>query len=247
MKMASHWYPQADEIVAVCDGVADDLSESLGVPRHRITTVYNPLPLDSIDELAKAEPQHPWLVDNSVPLIVTVGRLTPQKDHATLLRAVSRLNQARACRLIIIGEGGQRSRLEGLISSLGLEKSVQLIGNTSNPFSYVARSNVFVLSSAWEGFPNVLLEALACRTPIVSTDADGGGPAELLQGGRFGRLVPVGAPEQLASAIREALADPGDVQSGRRHVQAFTIERACKLYAGLMLPANIELEPKQHR
>lgn len=235
MQMAKQWYPRAEGIVSVCEGVGNDLAESLALQRDTIRTIYNPVDLERIKRLSlKAEP-HPWFSDKSQPTLVTVGRLNRQKDHKTLLHALKHLNRQRPARLIVIGDGGLKQELQEEAANLGLEDQVHWTGTTDNPYAYMARADAFVLSSAWEGLPNVLLEAFACRTPIISTDAAGGGPAELLQNGRFGRLVPVGEPESLAAAIAATLDAPGDLEDGYRHVQTFTMERSVRNYLSLML------------
>lgn len=238
MRLATEWYPKADAIVSVCDGVGDDLAESLSIPRQRIQTIHNPVDLEGIARLAAAPAPHPWLSDKAQPILLTIGRMNEQKDHRTLLRALAQLNLRRPARLIHLGEGGLHEDLQAECSRLGLTDQVQWAGNTANPYAYMARADAFVLSSAWEGLPNVLLEALACRTPIVSTDAAGGGPAELLQNGRFGRLVAVGDAAALADAIEGALAAPGDLEAGYRHVQGFTMERAATRYLSVMFTSK---------
>ncbi len=235
LPLAKQWYPAAHKIVAVSQGVADDLAQSLQINRARILTIHNPVDLRRIHDLAQDECPHPWFNDESQPVLVTVGRLNPQKDHRTLLRALQLVNQRHPTRLIVVGEGSLGAELKAEAESLGIARQVHWAGLTDNPYAYVARAKAFVLSSAWEGLPNVLLEAFACGTPVVSTDAAGGGPAELLQGGRLGKLVPVADPPMLAEAICATLRQPPDVSLAHRYVQEFSLSRSTRAYLSALL------------
>jgi glycosyltransferase involved in cell wall biosynthesis len=198
-------YRSADLLTAISRGLAEDAARCLGGRMPPCAVVPNPLDLDAIDAL-RAEPipaEVPSPCDG--PSILAAGRLTPQKDFETLLRAVSLLRPERPdLRLTISGEGPERPRLEGLAEALGLKGIVRFPGFVRNPFAVMARARVFVLSSRYEGFGNVVAEALACGTEVVSTDCPYG-PREILDGGRLGWLVPVGDPRGMANAIREAL------------------------------------------
>jgi glycosyltransferase involved in cell wall biosynthesis len=226
-------YPSAEAVVAVSQGVADDLSQALAMPRDRIKVVHNPLDFDRISTLAEAEPAHPWLKHKARPVIVSVGRLHPAKDFGTLIRAFSLLRRDRPCRLIILGDGDERSRLEREIQACNLTSDdVDLPGFARNPFAFVKRADLFALSSRFEGFPNALVEAMACGTRIVATDCRSG-PFEILEGGRWGRLARVGAAAGLSEALKAALDDPEppDVVSRARQ---FTIEASADAYLGLL-------------
>jgi glycosyltransferase involved in cell wall biosynthesis len=200
-------YPHVDEIVAVSQGVADDVAGIAGVERDRIRVIRNPVVTPELGLLAKEPMVHPWLRPGQPPVILGAGRFTRQKDFPTLIRAFAELCRDTNCRLLIIGDGGGRHQLETLIRELGIAGSVDLPGFQANPFPFMARASLFVLSSAWEGSPNVLTEAMALGTPVVSTDCPSG-PRELLDGGRFGPLVRVGAVSDLAEAMRATLANP---------------------------------------
>jgi len=151
---------------------------------------------------------HKWLVgDKAVPVILGIGRLEAQKDFATLLRAFAQVRSRQDCRLIILGEGSLRYELEALARKLGVAEHVDLPGFVNNPYAYLVRASVFVLSSTHEGMPNALIEALALGVPVVATNCRSG-PAEILEGGRWGRLTPVGDASAMAQAIQEALAQP---------------------------------------
>lgn len=200
-------YPRADRIVAVSRGIARELVEELGVSSQRINAIPNPVDVDRIAALAARRPEHLWLQPNSVPVILAVGRLEYQKDYPTLLAAFAQLRAQRDVRLIILGEGSLRPELERRIAEAGLSECVMLAGFHQNPFAWMAASSLYVLSSQFEGFPNSLVQAMACGTRIVSTNCPTG-PGEILEDGEWGKLVPVGNVDALAEAMAEALDDP---------------------------------------
>jgi glycosyltransferase involved in cell wall biosynthesis len=203
------FYPWATTVVAVSRGAADDLARTSGLPRERVEVVYNPVITPAMLALARQPPDDPWFGAGQPPVILGVGRLTRQKDFPTLVRAFADVRRSRPARLIILGEGEDRPALENLIGELGLTDDVALPGFRDNAMAYMAGSAVFVLSSAWEGLPTVLIEALAAGTRVVSTDCPSG-PREILQEGRFGALVPVGDAPALARAVLNALDGPAD-------------------------------------
>lgn len=225
-------YRWANAIVAVSNGVAEDMVKTVGVPRHLIRVIYNPVITPQMRALAQAPLDHPWFVPEAPPVIVAMGRLTAQKDFPMLLRAAARLRQQMDFRLMILGEGEERGRLEQMVQDLSLTREVSLPGFVDNPFAYVARASLFVMSSAWEGLPLVLIEALAVGTPVVSTDCPSG-PMEILDGGKHGRLVPVGDADALAAAMKATLSEP-------RHsvpdevLRPFTLESAVDNYISLI-------------
>lgn len=203
------FYPWATRVVAVSRGAADDLARTAGLPRDRIEVVYNPVITPAMLALAQQAPDHPWLAPGQPPVILGVGRLTGQKDFSTLVRAFAEVRRRRPARLIILGEGPDRTAIEAQTRELGVADDVALPGFQENALAYMASSAVFVLSSAWEGLPTVLIEALAAGTRVVSTDCPSG-PREILQDGRLGALVPVGDAAALAAAMLEALERPAD-------------------------------------
>lgn len=203
--LARRFYPWADAITAVSGGVADDLAVVTRLPRERIEVNFNPVVTPELHELKRAEVADPWLAPGQPPVLLAVGRLTPQKDFPTLLRAFARVRRERAARLLILGEGEDREALEALVSQLELTESVRMPGFAANPYACMSRAALFVLSSRWEGLPTVLIEALACGLPVVSTDCPSG-PQEILAGGRFGALVPTRDEQALARTILAALA-----------------------------------------
>jgi glycosyltransferase involved in cell wall biosynthesis len=197
-------YPGSDVILAVSEGVADDLASAAGIPRNRICVVYNAVVTPEILKKAQAPLEHPWFQPGEPPVVLAIGRLTRQKAFDVLIQAFFRVQQSCAARLFILGEGEDRPVLQHLVAQLNLEKSVSLPGFVSNPYPYIARSTVFALSSRWEGLPTVLVEALACGVPFVATDCPSG-PREILRNGQYGRLVPVEDAEALARALISAL------------------------------------------
>lgn len=199
-------YGAADLVIANSHKVAEDLVRWIGVDQGRIEVLPNPTVSPDLKTLASDECGHPWFALGE-PVILGIGRLARQKDFHTLIRAFHTVVQRRPARLVILGEGKERSALEELVRSLGLEERVDMPGFVSNPFSYLSRASLFVLSSAWEGSPNVLIEALAVGTPVVSTDCPSG-PREILQDGRFGPLVEVGDVSGMAGAMERMLASP---------------------------------------
>lgn len=203
-RLIADWYPRARGIVCVSAGLAGELAAMTAIERTRIHVIYNPVDCRRIAELAQQPLDHPWFQPDQPPVVLAAGRLNRQKDYATLLQAFARLRRRQTCRLVIIGEGSERMRLASMVSELGISEDVQLPGFQTNPFAYMARAGVFVLSSAWEGLSNVLIEALACGCPVVSTDCPHG-PAEVLDGGKYGTLVPVADPGAMAHALEVAL------------------------------------------
>lgn len=225
-------YPSADAIVCVSRGVQREMEELLGLPSDKLSTIYNPLDVDRIAG-SMAEPTgHEWLDRKTMPVVVAVGRLTAQKDYPTLLRAFAALRRCRPARLIVVGEGDDRTRLEALATELSVGAEVAFVGFQRNPFAWMAASDLYVLSSAWEGLPGALLQAMACGARIVSTDCRTG-PDEILEDGRWGRLVPVGDYLAMATAMNAALDDasPPDV---RKRADAFRPEHAISAYAQVL-------------
>ncbi len=231
--MARWLYGWADSVVAVSRGVADDLSKTIGLPRERIQVIYNPVVVPKLFDLAKETVEHSWFCSRELPVLLGVGRLTVQKDYPTLLRAVSLIVKVRPLRLVILGEGRERSNLEALVCALGLEDTVDMPGFVKNPYAYMSKASVFVLSSAWEGFGNVLVEAMAVGTSVVATDCPNG-PAEILENGKYGRLIPVGDSEALAEGILAALNSSTSSEGLRRRAKEFSYDSIGDQYLALL-------------
>lgn len=206
-KLLPRFLPFADAIVTISRGAADDFKRSFPGVSHRVRYVPNAAVPPDVAEQAARPVTHPWFDDPAAPVVLSVGRLHPQKDQATLLRAFARVARSRPARLVVLGEGPERARLAELSRELNVSQQVQFPGDVRPAFPWMARARVFVLSSAWEGLSMVLLEAMACGTPVVATDCPHG-PGEILEGGRWGRLAPPGDWRALADAILATLDDP---------------------------------------
>jgi glycosyltransferase involved in cell wall biosynthesis len=235
-------YLQADAITAVSDGVRAELAKHAGIPPDRITTIYNPIFDATLQAKASAPLDHPWLRPGEPPVLLGVGTLKPQKDFATLIRAFARVRARRPARLLILGESrsseadrAHKAELTALPAELGVADDVRFEGFVANPPAYMSRAALFVLSSRWEGLPAVLIEALGSGIPVVSTDCPSG-PAEILEGGRFGRLVPVGDDAALTAAIEATLDAPLDRALLRRRGADFSAERSIDRYLSVFFP-----------
>jgi glycosyltransferase involved in cell wall biosynthesis len=227
------FYKYAFALVAVSAGAADDLAHLTGIRREHIRVIHNPVALPDPAALRAASPGHPWFAEGEPPVILAAGRLTAQKDYPTLLRAFASVRSRRPARLVILGEGEERARLLELAAELGIRADVDLPGFTDHPYPLMARCRVFVLSSAWEGFGIVLAEALACGAQVVATDCPSG-PAEILEGGKYGRLVPVGDVDALANAIEAALDQPFPIEKLRARARSFSVETVTDQYLRLL-------------
>lgn len=226
------FYSWAEGIVAVSQGVADDLERITGLKRDRIQVIYNPIVLPEVFTLAQAPVAHPWFSPGSPPVVLAVGRLSPQKDFPTLIRAFAQVRQVQPARLVILGDGPERERLTTLIESLGLTEDVALLGFVENPYAYMSKAAVFVLSSAWEGLGNVLVEAMAVGTPVISTDCESG-PAEILDQGKYGALVPVGDSRAIAEAILKVFANSPPALDPQ-WLNQFTLETCIQQYLDVL-------------
>ena len=199
--------PQADAVWAVSSAVAEDLRRVAPRAAHLLDAVVNPVVDVALARKAREPVCHPWFEDSRIPVVLTAARLVSFKDLPTLLRAFAIVVERRAARLVLLGDGPERPHLEALARQLGIREQVDFLGFQANPFAYMARAQVFVLSSAVEGLPGVLIQAMACGTSVVSTDAPGGA-GEILDGGRWGKLVPIGDAVAMADAIGETIDEP---------------------------------------
>lgn len=223
------FFPLADGVVAVSQGVAKDAAKMSNLPLARIKTIYNPIFTN--DLLAKFNEQvhHPWFAENQPPVILGVGRLTKQKDFPTLIRAFALVRQECSAKLMILGQGEDLQSLQVLIQSLELEEYITFPGFVSNPYAYMEKSALVVLSSIFEGFGNVIVEAMIAGTPVVSTDCESG-PAEILADGKYGELVPVGDIPALAAAMINTLKNPLSAELLKKRGQEFSLESALANY-----------------
>jgi glycosyltransferase involved in cell wall biosynthesis len=229
--LACRWFlHHADAVVAVSQGVASDLAEHAPKCRPRIKVIYNPIITPDLLTQGKESLDHPWFEAGRPPVVLGVGRLAKQKDFATLIRAFALVRKQRHARLLILGEGDERSRLESLVAELGLSEDVSLPGYEENPYKYMSRSALFVLSSAWEGFGNVLVEALAVGASVLATDCKDG-PREILEAVGRGRLVPVADVEAMAREMQTLLDEKAAPPDALRE---FTLEYIADQYADLL-------------
>ena len=221
----------ADAFVAVSDGLKAQLSRLPGLGKKPISRIYNPIIYPGFEVHAEIPPMLPDSIKLGEPFIIAVGRLHKQKGYANMLQAFARVVQQRKSHLVILGEGGDREELQSLSNSLGIASYVHLLGYVPNPLAYMRHAAVFALASFSEGFGNVIVEALACGTPVVSTDCPHG-PREILASGRYGTLVPVGDVEALARAMTAKLAGPKPAMSDdlKEHLQLFSIETIGQRY-----------------
>ncbi len=225
-------YRLADGIIAVSRGVADELGEMDPRLQPKVQVVPTPVLSPEILQQGQADPEHSWLAPGEPPVVLAAGRLMRHKGFDTLLEAFALVRRCRPARLLIIGEGSYRPELEKKVDSLGLRRHVDLPGFKRNPFAFMSRARCFVLSSEYEGLPNVLIQALGFGTPVVSTDCKSG-PSEILERGRFGKLVPVGGVFEMAQAIHDSLEQPRQLEAQRSVLQRFGVAGASAQYLAL--------------
>ncbi len=228
-----YWYPKADRLIAVSHGVAEDLRQTVGLSRQQVTVIRNPTITPELFALADTADYHPWL-DDPVPVLLGVGRLTRQKGFDVLLEAFAQVRKQRHCRLLILGEGRQRLNLQQQARRLGVDKEVAMPGFSSNPYAAMKRADLFVLASRWEGSPNVLVEALALQLPVVAADCPSG-PREILNNGAHGPLVPVEDATALAGAILHQLQSSRPKENLPRALEDYTLEKSADAYLRVFL------------
>ncbi len=227
-------YRAADRIVAVSEGVATSLTEELGLEADRIRTIYNPIVTTALFEKAAAALDDPWFAPGAPPVVLGVGRLAPQKDYPTLIRAFAQVRARCQARLVILGEGPERRRLEELAQRLGVAADVKLPGYDHNPFRYMSRASVFALSSIYEGLPGALIQAMACGCRVIATDGPGGA-REVLENGTVGPLVPPRDPAALARGIASLLDDARTGPARVHHpIDRFSERTAVDAYLDLL-------------
>jgi len=222
-------YRHADGILTPSEGAAEDLARIAELPVKAITVVPSPVLTDSFAAMAEEAVDHPWFAPGAPPVILGVGELCARKDFATLLRAFAELRRERPCRLIIGGEGRQRDKLLQLARDLGVSDDIDLPGFLPNPYAYMRRAKVFALTSICEGMPVVLIEAMACGTPVVSTDCPSG-PREMLRDGHYGSLVPVNDSSALAAKIAEMLDNQTSPEALNEATMPYTVTNSAQRY-----------------
>ncbi|MBI2962875.1 MAG: glycosyltransferase [Deltaproteobacteria bacterium] len=233
--LAGRIYRRAARVVAASSGLAAELRDRTGLPESHFHVIHNPISIDDVRRSAAAAGRR---LPADRPRLVAAGRLEPQKNYPLLLRAIRRVSRALPVRLFILGEGTERAALAALIAGSGLASTVELVGFQENPHAWIAQADLFVLSSDFEGFGNVVAEALALGVPVVATDCRHG-PREILGGGAWGRLVPTDDEERLAEAILALLGDPVErrrlAEAGRARGDDFSIARILPAYERLFL------------
>jgi glycosyltransferase involved in cell wall biosynthesis len=228
--LARLFYPFADQIIMVSHEAARRFIKLTRLPENKIRVIYNPIVSKKLIDASKLQPDHDWFKATNPMIILAAGRLAKQKDFPTLLKAFSILRaRLPAARLMILGDGKELTQLMQMARDLKLQDAVQFTGFVENPIAYMARSSVFVLSSQWEGFANVLVEAMACGTPVVSTNCPSG-PAEILENGEYGSLVPTSNPQALADAIINTLQHPISPETLRHRAMDFSVDRIILQY-----------------
>ncbi len=223
----------ADSVVVPSRGVADDVAAITGMARERIAVIYNPVYRPDLIRMADAPVDHPWLADGNEPIVMGSGKFKQQKDFPTLLRAFAKVRAVRPARLIVLGEGEDEPALRQMAADLGIAADVDFPGHVDNPYAYYRRASVFVLSSIWEGLPNVLIEAMACGCPVISTNCPSG-PDEILDGGRFGTLVPVGQVDAMADAILATLSGAPPRAPLIARAREFSLDQAVRRFEAVM-------------
>ena len=226
-------YPFAERIIVPSEGVADDLVANFGVDARQLRVVYSPIVSPRLLELASRPVDHPWFQPGEPPVILGVGELGARKDFETLIRAFALVREESPCRLVILGRGRRHDRLLAMAAELDVADDIDLPGFRDNPYAFMQKASLFALSSRWEGLGIVLVEALACGTPVVSTDCPSG-PREILREGYEDRLVPVGDHRALARAITETLSSPPDRRALQGRARAFSVEASAMGYLRAM-------------
>lgn len=222
-------YPYADKVIANSTNVADDMAAYTGLARDRIEVVHRPIVPDTVLTSSYPRPEHPWFETGQPPVILGVGELGYRKGFDVLVSAFAKLRAKFPCRLVILGKGKQHEQRLAQAATLGISDDVALPGYVDNPLAYMAHAGLVAVPSRWEGLPLVLVEAMAVGTPVVATDCPGGS-AEVLDNGRYGKLVMVNDAEGLAIAMAETLTDPPPADILKNAIRSFTVSAATDAY-----------------
>jgi glycosyltransferase involved in cell wall biosynthesis len=222
-------YIAADGLVAVSHALAEDLEYTLKLPPGKVQVIYNPVVNEDLWARMQEPLDHPWFNDHDIPVLLNVARIVPMKDQETLLKAFALARAHRPMKLIILGNGPDYVRLQNIARELKVQSDVEMPGFEPNPIRFMARADAFVLTSISEGFGNVLVEAMAAGCPVVSTNCKAG-PAEILDNGRYGRLVEVGNPNEVCRGILETLENPPPKEMLKDRARIFSAETAANEY-----------------
>jgi len=227
-------YPHSFKIIAISQGVKNDLVNSYDISSDNIVVIYNPIDTDVVMIKSKEKVDHKWLTDKSIKTIISVGRLEKQKNHTLLINAFKIVSKNHPnTRLMILGEGTERKNLEKLTKELNLTSKVCLIGLQDNPFAFVSKADLFVLSSDFEGFGNVIIEAMVCGCPVISTDCQSG-PNEIITHKKDGYLTPVGDVDAMSDAISTLLENKSlresIIENAYHRANDFRLEKISEQY-----------------
>ncbi len=220
-------YPSADKIIVVSAGAAKDLQETLKISAGKIGVIHNPIHPEQIRRLKEEPVDDPWLSDKTIPLLLSVGRLAKEKNYPFMLDVFRQVTEKRKVRLMILGEGEERPVLEQMVRDLRLADVVRMPGSIRNPYPYMAHAAIMLCTSHYEGFNIALAEALACGTPVISVDCPHG-PAEILDNGRYGTLIPIGEKDRMAEAIIRGLEHPETLPSPtvlQQRAEIFSVDK----------------------
>lgn len=234
-------YSFADHFVAVSMGVKQDMVKYFSLAESKVSVIYNPAIDESIYDKMNEEVDHPWFIDSAIPVIIGVGRFAPQKAFEDLVDAFIFVSKQREARLVILGKKNEGSdyfkMIQKKIHDSGFKDDIALLGFVDNPFKYLKRADIFVLSSKFEGLPGVLIQAMACGCPVVSTDCPSG-PREILNNGEFGKLTNIGEHVELGKAIIETLKSDPNKGKLEQRASFFSVDNSSKSYLELIQELN---------
>ena len=230
-------YPCADTIICVSEGIKADLVKILGSSK-KIEVIYNPVIDEKVYKLAAKPVSHPWFSDSKIPIIIAAGRLVACKDYSTLINAFNMVQKNQPARLVILGRGPKKEELMRLIETMGLAGSVAFLGFQENPYAYMKKASVFALASLQEGFGNVIIEAMACQVPVVSTNCPTG-PGEIIEHMKNGILVSMGDAQSMAVEIIKILQNPVLAKTlsreGTKRADFFSVTKSVREYEKVFL------------
>ena len=228
--LVKHLYKRADKVIGISKGVTADITHAANLSPAQTATIYNPVITDKSKVRLNESLNDPHMETLSHPRLITSGRLVPQKDYPTLLKAFQEvLRRQPDATLTILGDGPNLPEVEALAHEFSLTDNIYMPGFVNNPLAYMKHADVFVISSRWEGFCNVIVEALYCGLPIVATDCPSG-PAEILEDGKYGHLTTVDDAYALADAVLDALENKVDLDAQKARANQFTVAKICDTY-----------------
>lgn len=246
LQLVKRTYPWADGIIVVSKGAAEDLHRLTNIPREQIDIVYNPVVTEELIEKSREDPKHEWLQQDSSPVVMSMGGMeevrSRQKNFDLLLEAFkATIQDLPSMKLTILGKGDDRKRLEEKAKCLSIGDNVSFPGFVENPFSFLRNSSVFVLPSRYEGFGNVIVEAMACGCPVVATNCNSG-PAEILGYGEYGKIVSVEDPDEMSSALRSTLENPLDSDILTERANEFSVDNKIDDWESAIIPEELRLD-----